>query len=98
MFYFRGNIDTTASSTALSLPSVIKSFSLVNKTGGMLTVNVYVTYGGDNISIMPYNYQLDAAEMYEGTREILLVQDEQIVVETDGEIDFDFTLDNTTAP
>lgn len=96
MFSFRGNITSEATSPSQQLSTLIKSFSLVNKTGGAITVNVYVTYDVAQISVIPYNLSLDANEMYEGTREILLQASQVIVVTTTGELDFDFTLENVS--
>lgn len=94
---FRGNTSGTAESTAFSLSILINSFRVVNKTGGAVTVNVYLSYGGNLVSIMPYNYSLSANQKYEETEGIILRPDEVIRVVASGSVDYDFTLSNIVA-
>lgn len=90
---FAGNTSTSASSTPYNIPAKIKSFSLVNKTGGAITVNVSILYGSTNISIIPMNKSLavNEAYIYSG-EEILLLAERQIYVLVSGSCDFFFSI------
>jgi len=91
-----GNINGLAICPVQNIPNQINSFSIVNKDAGATTFNVYkITVGGD-ISISPLSKSLSAAEMYEGTREVVLLATEQIKVQTSGNVDYDFTIKNIT--
>lgn len=93
-YHFRGNINGSVSSDAMSLPMVISSFSLVNKAASGVVVNVYMINGVSQISVIPLNQALTASQMYEGTREIVMLASEQIMVQSSGSVDYDFTIEN----
>jgi len=89
---FAGSTSTSATSTAYDNPTTIKSFSLTNKSGGAITVNASILYGSTNVWITPLNLQLDAGEMYEDDKEILLTIGEQIYILVSGSCDYYFTI------
>lgn len=93
-YHFRGNINGSVSSSPMNLPMSISSFSLVNKSASAVTVNVYMINDISQVSISPLNQSLSAAEMYEGTREVVMLASEQILIQTTGSVDYDFTIEN----
>ena len=93
-YHFRGNINGTVVSEAMSLPMVINSFSLVNRAASGVVVNVYLISGASQVAIMPFNQALTVSQMYEGTREVVMLAAEQIKVQTNGSVDYDFTIEN----
>lgn len=90
---FSGNTATSAASTAYKLPARIKAFSLVNKTGGAITVNVSILYGSTNIYIIELNKSLAAGAAYRvDVADILLPANRQIYVLTSGSVDYYFSI------
>lgn len=91
---FAGNSATSAVSTAYNISSKIKSFSLVNKTGGAITVNVSILYGSTNISIIPMNKSLAVNEAYIYTgEEITLLAGRRIYILVNGSCDYFFSIE-----
>jgi hypothetical protein len=91
---FSGNTSGTTTSDSQDLPNLIESFSVVNKTAGAITFNIYKIESIYNISITPLNKSLGAAEIYESTRPVVLLATELIKVQVSGSTDFDFTISN----
>jgi hypothetical protein len=90
---FKGNTSTSATSTAVNIPQRILSFSLVNKSGGAITVNAGVLYGS-TIMFAPLNSALAAGEAYiYSGNPITLEADHQVYVEATGSCDYYFTLE-----
>ena len=97
MFPFRGNTSGTADSSALTLPTTIDNFAIVNKTGGAVTVNVYLI-GDTTINLTPLGKSISAGEMYESTRKTIVLASDVIRVQAGGSVDYDFTISNLDAP
>ena len=97
---FSGNISGTVDSVPQGLPMLVDNFLLVNKTAGTIGVSVYMigNSGLKQISMMPWNKQLSVGEVYENTREFVMLATEKIRVITSGSCDYDFTILNTEAP
>lgn len=93
-FSFVGNTSVSVTSAGGNLPTVIDSFSVVNKEAATIYVNVYKVRGVNVYNISPASLALDAGEMYEGTRAIVLLATEQIRVHPSGSVDYDFTISN----
>lgn len=98
MISFKGQNATLATSTAQALPQVIENFSIVNKTGGAVTANVYLISGIYNICIMPNNYSISANSMYEQERQVVVLATEKIKIQTSGSVDYDFNISDMTIP
>lgn len=95
MFSFTGRTSGIVTSNQLNLPTVIESFSVVNKTTGEITFNVYkIAVGGGVYCISPNNLSLSQSQMYEGTRPVVMLATEQVRVHATGAVDFDFTINN----
>lgn len=96
MLNFSGNTSGTFDSTfGGELPKLVNGFTLVNKTGGTIGVNVYkFQSGGAELCIMPLNLQLATGEMYEGTNQVVLLPTQNIRVQVSGSCDYDFTISN----
>lgn len=92
MVIFSGNTSTSALSDAKNIASRLKSFSLVNKSGGSITVSVSILYGSTNISI--YSGDIDAGAAYVHTgEEIGILKERRIYVLVSGACDYYFTLE-----
>jgi len=91
---FKGNTSTNATSTAYDNPAKILSFSIVNKSGGAITVNVGIL-SGSTFAIVPYNLAMDAGDILNSDDVILLPVGYQISVVTSGNIDYFFTIEST---
>jgi hypothetical protein len=99
MFRYRGNTANEWLSDSKNLPTSIDNFAIVNKTSGTIGVNVYAFVGNEqSYSIAPHNLQLDAGEMYESDRHIVLLASERIKVKVSGSADYDFTMSNINPP
>lgn len=92
---FSGNTSTSATSTAYEIPSKIVSYSLVNKSGGAVLVNVSILYGSTNIWLPPsLNKSLAAGEAYVYSGEsITLLAGRTIYVLVNGSVDYYFSIE-----
>lgn len=90
---FMGSTATSATSTAYKLPARIKSFYIVNKTGGAAVINVSILYGSTNINIVEYNKSLSINTAYRvDLADILLLPGRQIYVLTNATVDYFFSI------
>lgn len=90
---FSGSTSTSATSTAYTSPATIKSFSLVNKSGGAITVSASILYGSTNVSIMESSKSLAAGEAYRvDLTNIVLLPNYLIYVLVSGATDYYFTI------
>ena len=89
-----GNTADSATSTAYTNTVEIKSFSLVNKTGGAVTVNVSILFGSTNVWITPFEKSLSVNEAYIYSGEpIKLTPGMVIYVLVSGSTDYYFSID-----
>ena len=91
---FRGNTSTLATSGEKNLPMIVGPFTVVNKTAGAITANVYMVSGVDLYCIAPHNVSINANEMYQGDNTVVMLATEKIRVQVSGSVDFDFFIDN----
>lgn len=98
MFPFRGNTSSIAETTQLNLPTVIKNFAIVNKTGGAVAVNVYLVDGVSSVNISPFSKSIGAGEMYESERQVIVLASEIVRLQVSGSVDYDFNIVNSEAP
>jgi len=90
---FFGITATSNTSTAYNIPAKIKSFSLVNKTGGAITVSAGCVFGS-GVTYWVFNEPLNAGESYVWPGdEILLLAEYSIFVSASGSCDYYFTLE-----
>lgn len=94
---FKGNTSGSITSMVLNIPSVIKSITLVNKSGSTATVNVYVSSNSDGsaVSIVPYNMQLAAGQSYERSDSIQVLAGYAILITTNQSLDYYFSIFGT---
>lgn len=91
---FRGSVAGTAQSDTHDLPQVITNYSVSNKSGGSVTFSAYVNDGVSDILISPLNHSVDAGEMYEDVRDILMIPGDSIKIISSGAVDFYFSIQN----
>lgn len=88
----KGNTSSAAQSTAYSIPAYLISFSVVNKTGGAVTINVGILYGS-TYDIIPLSKSLAIGEAYiYSGQPILIPINHQISLTTSGNVDYYFTI------
>ena len=91
---FQGNISGSIKSSALNLPSTIKSFSLVNKTGGAITVTVYIGLSDStNRAVTPLSLSLAAGEAYISDTERKVLSSYYILLVVSGSTDYYFCIE-----
>jgi hypothetical protein len=91
MSVFAGNTSSSAISDSYDIATDIKSFSLVNKTGGTINVTVSILYGSTNVSV--YKGQLSANGSYRDDVPQRLLKERTVYVLTDGSLDYYFTIE-----
>jgi len=89
---FSGNTSTNATSTAYDIPYNIKYFSVSNKAGVAVIVNVGILYGS-TVYITPYNMTLGAGETLYFNDYVLLLQGRQIYLSTTDSVDYYFNFE-----
>jgi hypothetical protein len=93
MAVFSGSTSLSATSTPYNIAGDIVSFSVVNKTGGAITINVSILYGSTNINIIPQNKSLASGEAYIYTGEPIRLQPERMIyVLVSGSADYYFSI------
>jgi len=91
---FKDNTSINVDLPVSILPFKITFFSIANKNAGTTTVNLYVSDGVKNISIVPQDLQLNEGDMLQGNTEQVMEVGNQIKITTDGSIDYFITIDN----
>jgi len=90
---YEGNITGSIKCSALNIPSTIKSFSLSNRSGGAITVTVYISEAdGSDRAITPLSVPLAAGEAYISDTEREVSKDYYILIVSSGSCDFYFTI------
>jgi hypothetical protein len=89
-----GNTSGSIQSVAYKNPCKIVSFTLVNKSGGSISVNVFIDTG-QAVHVIPMNslVQISGAYIYSG-EPIYLLANHSIAVLTTGAVDYYFTLES----
>lgn len=94
MSVFEGNISGSIKSSALNIPSTIKSFSLVNKSGGAITVSVYISEAdGSDRAIIPVSVSLGVGEAYISDTVRVVKKNYYILIVASGSCDYYFTIE-----
>lgn len=93
-YHFRGHTSTLATSPERNLPMVVSSFTVVNKTSGAITANVYMMSGSDLYCIAPNSVAISANQMYQGDNPTVMLATEKIRVQVSGNADYDFFIEN----
>jgi len=88
-----GNTSGSISQVVANIPSEIISYSLVNKSGGAITVTVYIIETGvSQVAITPYQVSLAAGEAYVSDTKVLVLANRSIHVVTTGATDYYFSI------
>ena len=93
---WKGNTTNEAFSNPKNLPLKIEGFSIVNKSGGATSVNVYLFGDSYSYCIAPNPVQLSTGEMYESQNPIVLLATERVKIKANGSVDYNFTFSNLT--
>lgn len=97
MIAYTGYTDTGFTTPRKNLPFILENFSIVNKNGGHVDVNVYKIINYNSLySLIPYNTRIAVGASYENTRQICVLATEQISLSTTGPVDYDFNFKNMT--
>ena len=91
---FRGNTNSEATSEQFPLAKVVNNFTLVNKAGAGVSVNVYLLNDGSSISISAFPTAINAGAIYTDEIPRLLRANEQIRLVTTGSTDYSFEINN----
>ncbi len=91
---WKGNTSVDIDGDLSQLPFTISFFTIANKNAGTTTINVFVSDGVDDVSIVPQNLQLSEGDMLEGDSLSIMPANSQIKITTDGSIDYFFTINN----
>lgn len=90
---FKGSTATSAISDFYDIPSHITFFSIVNTSGGNITVNVAIGYGSTFTYIL-YNHSVTSADPHFFLGDpILLLNNNQIYVSSSGGCDYYFCIE-----
>jgi len=88
---FKGTTSGSITSSALNQPSVIKSYTLTNKTGGALTVQVAIVEPTVSTTYIRTESVAANSTIY-GSDEIVLKTGFYILVIAGGEFDYYFSI------
>lgn len=88
-----GNSISSANREASNIPAHITWFSLVNKAGGTINVNVSLLYGSTNIFLIPANTALSGGQAYISDDMILLPPGYVLRVTMSGSCDYTFAIE-----
>jgi len=87
---FFGNTSGSIASIAKDIPTKIKSYSLVNQTGGNITVTVIIIPdGGTPVDI--WSGTISANSTQTDDKEVILLSGYQILIITTGSVDYYFS-------
>lgn len=86
-----GNTAGTYTSVSYNIPSIIKSFSLANKTGGDVNITVGIIYGSTFDILYNNTLATKTSYVYSG-KEILLPPHNAIYISVSGGTDFYFSI------
>jgi hypothetical protein len=89
MSVFRGSGSGTITSTAYNIPATINSFSIVNTSGGNITVTVYI----NSIAVTGIAYSLKSGQAYVRDSAIRMQSNDVITINASGTIDYYFTIE-----
>lgn len=91
---FSGNTSGSVAQVAKNIPSGILTYSVVNKSGGNATVNIYISDGlGTDISVIPFNLSLSAGDALYSGNGIKILAGSSIYITTTASIDYFFTIE-----
>ena len=89
---FKGNTSGSVLQVAYNIPAELVSFTLVNKTGGAITVNVYIKDSNVDTAIIPLNLSLAAGASYYSETKTILLKETSIYLTTSGSVDYYFSI------
>jgi hypothetical protein len=88
-----GNTSGSIHQVVANIPSEIISYSLVNKSGGAITVTVYIIETGvAQVAITPYQVSLAVGEAYVSDIKVLVPANRSINVVVSGSCDYFFSI------
>lgn len=91
---FAGNISGSIFQVAANIPSGIMTYSIVNKSGAGVTVNLYISdNNGSDISIIPMDLTLNAGDTLYSSNGVRVLSGSSIYIVTSGSIDYYFSVE-----
>ncbi len=91
---FQGNTTGSIKSSPLNIASTISSFSLANKSGGSITVSVYISHAdGSDVLIAPASKTLGNGDIYISNTPIKVLKNYYILIVASGSLDYYFSID-----
>jgi hypothetical protein len=89
----KGNATGSIALVAYNIPSTIQSFIIVNKSGGSVTVTVYIadTIIPD-VAVSAIGFTLSAGQAYTRDSPIMVKPNNYIYITTSGSIDYYFSI------
>jgi hypothetical protein len=89
---FKGTTGSSVSSGTYNVPCEIKTFVIVNKSGGAITLNASIVVGSTLVSLLPYNLVLDTGDTVYEDAPIKILSDFSIYLTTTGNVDYYFSI------
>lgn len=84
----QGNTSGSITTVGYNIPAVISSFLLINKSGGSITVNVFINTNGTAVNIIPFNLSIASGGSYTWSENIKLNAGAVIAIITSGSLDY----------
>jgi hypothetical protein len=92
MSVLQGNTTGSIASVALNIPCTIVSFSLVNMTGGSITVGVVIVPAGEDAPVYIWNGVIAQDTSYVSDVPVIVLSGYQILITSSGSVDYYFSL------
>ena len=89
---FEGNTSGSIASIAKNIPAKIISYSLVNRTGGSITVSVLIIPDGGT-PVYVWSGSIAANSTQSDDKDIILLKGYQILIITSGSVDYYFSIE-----
>lgn len=93
MSVWSGNSTGSVTQVAYKIAAGLMSYSLVNKSGGGVVINLYVVDAlGNSVLILPYNLTLSAGDSVFSSIPLTVAANSSIYMTVTGSVDYYFTV------
>ena len=91
---FKGSVNGSIAQVAYNIPNGVMTFSLVNTSGGSVTINLYVSDGvGNDVRVLPMNLTISAGDSVFSTNGIKVLGGNNIYITTSGSVQYYFSIE-----